>query len=259
VTGTLTGLTIIVTRPAAQAGRFIERATAAGARCIAFPTLAIEKLVIDPATIDGVRSRRWHWAVFTSTNAVECAFEQLSPPIASRTAAVGRATARSLESRGISVDARPESANSEGLLALPEFADLRGQGVLLVKGSGGRELLQEELRARGAELLVLEVYRRALAAPAADARSSLHEALLRDADRVVAATSAEVLEALVQLTPAGDIEALQASRLLVPGPRVAAAASRLGWKGPVLQAPTAEDDAMIAALITQLPGQRSNA
>ena len=259
MTGQLAGLTIIVTRPAAQAGRFIERATAAGARCIAFPTLAIEKLAIDPATINGVRSRRWHWAIFTSANAVESAFEQLSPPIASRTAAVGRATARALERRDINVDARPESANSEGLLSLTEFADLRGQGVLLVKGSGGRELLQDELRARGAELLVLEVYRRALAAPAADATSSLHEALLRKTERVVAATSAEVLDALLQLTPAGDIEALQDSRLLVPGPRVAAAASRLGWKGPILLAPTAEDDAMIAALITQLPGQRSNA
>jgi uroporphyrinogen-III synthase len=129
----------------------------------------------------------------------------------------------------------------------------------LVKGSGGRELLQDELRARGAELLVLEVYRRALAAPAADAASSIHDALLRTTDRVVAATSAEVLDALLQLTPAGDIEALQDSRLLVPGPRVAAAASRLGWKGPILQAPTAEDEAMITALITQLPGRPSNA
>ena len=66
------------------------------------------------------------------------------------------------------VAAQPAGATSESLLDLPGFADLAGRGVLLVKGSGGRELLREALAARGAEVLDVAVYRREAVAPTAD-------------------------------------------------------------------------------------------
>jgi len=248
VTLPLDGVTIVVTRPAAQASRFLELARAAGAACISYPTLQIERIALDDATRAHLQSRAWDWAIFTSANAVESALEQCPAPLAARHAAVGRATARKLEQHGVKVDACPESANSEGLLALPEFAALAGRGVLLVKGSGGRELLRDALRARGAGVLELEVYRRSVTAPTPAAAAQLHAALTSAGPLVVVATSAEVLQSLLENVADDDGARLRSRTLLVPGPRVAAASVRLGWTGPVVTAATAEDETMLAAL-----------
>ena len=244
----LDGVTIVVTRPAAQASRFLELARVAGATCIPYPTLQIDRIALDDATRAHLQSRAWDWAIFTSANAVESALEQCPAPLAAQHAAVGRATARALERHGVKVDGRPESANSEGLLELPEFAELAGRGVLLVKGRGGRELLRDALRARGAEVLELEVYRRSVTAPTAAAAAQLHDALACASPLVVVVTSAEVLQSLLEHVAGDDETRLRSRTLLVPGPRVAAAGVRLGWTGPVVAAATAEDEAMLAAL-----------
>ena len=244
----LDGVTIVVTRPAAQASRFLELARADGAACIPYPTLQIDRIALDDATRARLRSRAWEWAIFTSTNAVESALEQCPTPLAARHAAVGRATARALEQHGIKVDACPASASSEGLLELPEFAVLADLGVLLVKGRGGRELLRDALRARGADVLELEVYRRSVTAPTAAAAARLHDALTTPVRLVVLVTSVEVVQSLLENVANDDQARLRSGTLLVPGPRVAAASVRLGWTGPVVTAATAEDETMLAAL-----------
>ncbi len=248
MTRALDGITVVVTRPAAQAGRMLELASAAGAECIAYPTLQIDRVTLDDDTRARLRGRTWDWAVFTSTNAVESLLEQCPAPLATRHAALGRATARALSQHGVRVDARPASANSEGLLDLPEFASLTGRGVLLVKGRGGRELLRDALRARGADVLELEVYCRSAAAPTVAATDQLQHALAGSGLLVVVVTSVEVLQALLEHVANADGARLRTRTLLVPGPRVAAAAAQLGWTGPVVAATTAEDDAMLVAL-----------
>lgn len=254
MTGPLDGITVVVTRPAAQARRFLELAQAAGATCIPYPTLQIDRIALDDETRARLHGRSWDWAIFTSSNAVESALEQCQPPLAMRQAAVGRATARTLEQRGIPVDARPESANSEGLLELPEFAELGGRGVLLVKGSGGRELLRDALRARGADVLELAVYRRSVTPPTEAATIQLRLALSSAGSLVVAVTSTEVLQSLLDHLAGVDAAQVRRQTLLVPGPRVAAAATRLGWTGPIVEAATAEDEAMLAALMSLAAG-----
>lgn len=256
MTAPLAGITLVVTRPAAQAGHFIELATAAGAACVAFPTLEIDRLAVDAGTLAAIRAGTWDWAIFTSTNAVEFGWAEFSAIAATRCAAVGRATARALEARGRQVDARPELANSEGLLALPPFAHVAGQRALVIKGSGGRDLLPRELAARGAEVQELAVYRRRVAVPTSAALRDLQHALARGGTWI-AVTSAEVLEALLQLAAPDAQPALLESAVLVPGERVAAAARRLGWHGPVVTAPTAEDATMLDALRFHLKGPPS--
>jgi uroporphyrinogen-III synthase len=244
----LDGQTLVVTRPAAQAGPFIELARAAGAACIAYPTLQVEPVALSAATLARLRERRWDWAIFTSANAVAALAAIGAPPYASRHAAVGRATARALESAGVRVDATPQTANSEGLLEVPGLAELTGRGVLLVKGEGGRELLHEELRARGADVLELEMYRRVPVGPAAAVAAQLHAALIAVRPLVVTVTSAEILASLLEHVAAADAAGLRRQPLVVPGARVAAAAVRLGWQGPIIQAATAADEAMLHAV-----------
>ncbi len=244
------GLTIVVTRPAAQAGRFIALAEAAGASCLALPALEIEAIAVDAAVRESILDQHWDWAIYTSANAAAAASAQGLIAVAERTAAVGGATARALGGFGRRVDATPQGrADSEGLLALPTFRDVRGLHILIVKGQGGRDLLPTELAARGAHVRTVELYRRKVAAADPALLARLHHALAAPAGPlVVAVTSGESLDGLLRVAPAIDAERLLDVPVVVPGERVAAAAQRAGWRGRILRAASAEDQDMLAAL-----------
>jgi uroporphyrinogen-III synthase len=248
VTRSLAGLTVVVTRPARQALRFTQLLRDRGAATVAFPVLDIEPVTLDASARSALALDACDWVVYTSANAVEFSLPQLGRPARARVAAIGRATARALASAGVQVSAVPETgADSEGLLAHPEFAEPRGQRVLVVKGVGGRDALRAGLAARGAQVSTAEVYRRTRLAPAAAALDELDRA--RGSGSVaVAVTSVEVLESLLAAAPAGRYGWLRDAPLLVPGERVAAAARRLDWRGPLIVAHSAEDDSMLDAL-----------
>lgn len=255
MTRPLAGVAVVVTRPRAQAAGFAAMVREAGGTPILLPALEIEPVELD----DDARSRLvpddYDWTIYTSANAVECSLRQLPRPSRTRVAAIGRATARALEARGIAVQAVPVGASeSEGLLALDCFAAPAGLRILILKGVGGRTLLSEEFARRGAEVVTGDVYRRVAAAPAGAALEEIREALARGRV-VVAVTSAESLAVLLEAMPESRLPRLRDATLLVPGERVAAAARQLGWRGPLLRARSAEDAAMAAALVsTPAPG-----
>jgi uroporphyrinogen-III synthase len=255
VTLPLAGLVVVVTRPAAQASGFAELVSAAGAQALLLPTLEIETVALDADARHRLVPDAFDWTIYTSANAVDSSLRQLPRPQRTRVAAVGRATARALEQHGIAVAAVPgTTADSEGLLELECLADLRGRRVLILKGRGGRALLREELARRGAEVVLGDVYQRRRADATPEALAELCRAC--DADRaVIAATSAEVLTALLELAPAERCPRLRDAALLVPGERVAAAARGYGWRGRVVIAPGAEDAVMAEALGRAFAGE----
>ncbi len=246
MTGSLAGLTVIVTRPARQAARFIRLLGEHRATAIAFPTLAIEAVKIDEPQRPALDN--FEWVIYTSANAVEHSLPQLGRPGKSRVGAIGRATARSLAEAGIAVHAVPASGfDSEGLLAHPDMSEPRGRRILIVKGVGGRDVLRAGLAARGAEVSTADVYRRARPEPSGQALDELSRAA--GSGRVVATvTSSEVLESLLSMAPEAHYPWLRDATLLVPGDRVAAEARRLRWRGPLVVSGSAEDEAMLAAL-----------
>lgn len=250
----LEGRIVVVTRPAAQAAPFAALVAAAGGEALLLPTLEIVTVELDAAARSALAPDRFDWTIFTSANAVEAALAQLPRPSRTKVAAVGRATARALERHGIPVAAVPRTtSDSEGLLELDCFAGLHDQRVLILKGRGGRTLLREELARRGAEVVLGDVYERRRAAADPAAMAALRHAC--DTDRaVVAATSAEVLAALLELAPEGGCPRLRDALLLVPGERVAASARELGWRGRIVVAPSAEDATMAEALGRALTG-----
>jgi uroporphyrinogen-III synthase len=250
ITGSLAGLVLVVTRPAAQAGPFIAMATAAGAECIALPTLDIKAIPLAELQLRTLTETRWDWAIYTSANAVLAASAHIPLLRTAQVAAVGGATARALAALGVGVQAVPAGrADSEGLLQLPVFTSISAQHILILKGAGGRDLLQTQLNARGAHVCTLELYRRTIARPDPAALERVHEAVARGARVVVLATSVEILVALLQIAPSADLEALRSCPLVVPGARVAANAAQRGWHGNVTQAVTAEDSSMLEAVL----------
>lgn len=140
---------------------------------------------------------------------------------------VGAATAQILDSHGLDVGFPAQGDDSEALL---ELAALRqavagpDPQVLIMRGEGGRELLAERLRALGASVDYLELYRRGLPDYAPTA---LPERI--DAERLngLVVSSGQGFEHLHRLAGA-DWPRLARLPLFVPSPRVAELARAAG-------------------------------
>ncbi len=243
----LAGLGVLVTRPAHQANALCRRIEQCGGHPVAFPALEILPPA-DPAPAAALLGRDWDLLIYTSANAVSLARELIPDlPTAAHIAAVGRATARLLEQTDTPPDLLPDRSDSEGLLTLPALQQVAGRRVLIVRGEGGRALLGDSLRERGAEVAYAEVYRRGL--PRTDPAD-----LLRRWPRevqAVTATSAEVLENLSRMLGPEGRKLLQATPLVVISERMLPLARQLGIER-VIQADGAGEDALLAALCTLL-------
>ncbi len=141
--------------------------------------------------------------------AIESRWPQLPTGIAFH--ATGVSTASVLE-EGLGVDVSapgPGSGSaSEALLALPGLQAIAGMRVALVSGEGGRELIEQTLAARGADVSRLSLYERRLQPPEATACARL----ARGEFALLIVTSQEQLEYLDQwCTPATRKRALVVS------------------------------------------------
>jgi uroporphyrinogen-III synthase len=163
---------------------------------------------------------------------------------------VGAATASTLEAAGRVPDLVPAGRfDSESLLALSALADLTDRRVLIVRGEGGRDLLGDTLRARGAELAYAEVYRRTL--PNADPAPLL--ASWKQTVQMVTATSGEILDNLLTLVGPEGRGLLLTTPLVVVSERTAKSAREIGFQRVEL-ADRASDAAILYALC-RLVGQ----
>ncbi|MDD4881027.1 MAG: uroporphyrinogen-III synthase, partial [Gallionellaceae bacterium] len=170
-------------------------------------------------------------AIFISPTSVERAWPLILErhggwPHGVAPAAVGQATARALARYGVQhVLCAEDGADSESLLALAELGDMTGKRVLIIRGEGGREVLADTLRRRGARVDYAECYRRLR--PEAEPAPLL--ALWRDGGiAAVTVTSREVFTNLVDLLGAAGAALLRATPLFAPHERIAAAAREWG-------------------------------
>jgi uroporphyrinogen-III synthase len=164
-----------------------------------------------------------------------------------KTLAVGAGTAHEIEKYRQDVIFPASGADSERLLELPELAQLSGQQVLIVRGQGGRSLLGDTLRERGARVEYAECYRRVR--PRADAAPLL--AAWVDA---VTVNSGEALQNLVALLGAEGQQRLRDTPLFVPHRRVAQLAESAGLRKVLIAGPG--DDEMIERLVAYFSDDR---
>jgi len=156
---------VLVTRPATQATALLDHIHGIGAIPIPFPLLKIEELPFDYESKQIVMNLdAFDCAIFISGNAVEFGIHRIESywpqfPLSLKWFSVGKATAQKLADHGISVIS-PARETSEGLLELAELEAVKGKKILIVRGLGGRELLANCLRERGASVQYLNVYRR---------------------------------------------------------------------------------------------------
>ena len=247
----LKGIGVLVTRPEHQALHLCQLIEAEGGAAVRYPALVIKPRTDRAAVRAAIGPLdRFDLIVYVSANAVRFGADILGDGLDVPLAAIGQATAAALNAAGRRVSLMPEEgADSESLLAMPQLQDMRGRRVLIVRGSGGRELLQEAMTARGAQVHYAEVYTREAAYPSMERKAEI-EALWRQGGiAVYSATSVEQLEALVGIVTPRCRELMHSTALVTGSQRVAEAAGRLGLGSPVIIADSPEDAALVGALI----------
>lgn len=161
----LFGRRIVVTRPRLQAGGFVEQLEQQGAAVVQLPTIETVPLASSQgldAALDALSS--YDWAIFTSVNGVRYVFERFAHRrhdirrlAGVRLAAIGPQTAHALEARHLRVEAMPAEYRAEALL--PALGNVAGQRILLPRAAEAREVLPTELRAAGAKVDEIAVYK----------------------------------------------------------------------------------------------------
>ncbi|WP_319240958.1 uroporphyrinogen-III synthase [uncultured Propionivibrio sp.] len=250
----LRGRRILVTRPAAQSAALADMIAAHGGEAVCFPLLEIGPI---DAAVDGADDKvvlaAFDFVVFISPNAVEYGLPLILGdgwPAATRAVAIGPSTVAALAAHGIGpVLAPSDRFDSEAVLALPELSDaaVAGSRFLILRGNGGRELLAETLRARGATVDCLSCYRRS--APAD--MSPLVTLLRVDGLDAVTLSSSEGLRNLWSALAPEDRQRLACLPVFVPHARIAEEAAALGLKRVV---PTAPADAGLVEALAAFDG-----
>jgi len=211
-----------------------------------FTPVVQSSLVIEPLPLSPEDEQRliniheYQVVFFVSTNAVRFALHTLDDywpqwPVGVTWLAVGDATARVMQEAGFQPQWPDSGFNSEAALKMPQLQHMEGQKVLIVRGETGRELFTDTLRARGATVERIPLYRRAC------------NPLLRwpnPAPDAVMVTSVESWHCIQQC----GTDALREALIIAGSVRIAEAIKTMGYQHiGVAESPHDED--MVACLI----------
>lgn len=244
----LQDLTIVVTRPQNQSERLCELIRGCGGTVLSYPVIQIAQpenkeflKIID-------QLQEYDFAIFVSANAVHQGFQYIKTlPSHVKIAAVGEASARALQSHGIQADIFPTKIyNSEALLQLSAMQTVKGKRIVIFRGVGGRELLADTLRQRGADVAYVECYRRIMPQTSPEALLQLWQNSALD---ILVVTSNDGLTNLYDMVGEAGRAALLDTPLLLVSQRTKSLAHDLGFKASLVVADKASDQAILNALI----------
>lgn len=250
---TLDDRCIAITRPLGQATKLTQLVSEHGGKPVLFPLIAIAALD-DYSRFDRQLAdlEKYDWAIFISSNAVQNAMPRLLKafdgiPKALQFAAVGPVTAAELGKYGVANTLVPQHRfDSEALLALPEMQNMTNRNVVIFRGIGGRDVLADTLRERGAQVDFAECYQRTNPQTDASFLAKLWQNGQLDA---VVVTSSEAMRHLLALTDNGNAAWMRNIVLCVNHARIAE------HLNPPLKVAVAEapgDEAMVQCLIKAL-------
>ena len=255
----LAGLSVLLTRPAGQADKLAATIQNLGGQVTSLPLLAIEpiseRIAVERLKTSIMALDNYDAAIFISTNAATLGLEWIENywpqlPVGLEAYAVGPGTAEILRQLPWSVHCSDSGVTSEHLLALPGLQDVASKRIALFRGQGGRELLAETLRERGARVNYLEIYQRRVPEYS---RAVVLKLLDDNAINAALATSQQILDSLIALLSAESTlppkvpENLQSLCVVVPSQRVREHALAAGFK-QVIDAGGADDKSVLTSL-----------
>jgi uroporphyrinogen III methyltransferase/synthase len=227
----LFGRRILVTRAPHQVGALSRLLLERGARPIELPAIAIEKTPSRGLDDALAKLDSYHWLIFTSSNGVEAFFERLYELKRDARAlsglkigAIGPATAKALEERGITADYVPKVYSSEGLVTGLKNQSVGGRRFLLPRADIVDEELANGLTELGAEVHEIAAYR---TVPQPQAMAQARELISSGKIDVITFTSSSTVANLVSVFK--KLPAIKAKVACI-GPKTAEAAAEAGLK-----------------------------
>lgn len=208
----LFGKRVLITRAKEQAAEFAALLAAYGADPVEAPTIHI----VPPADwtpVDRALAAidSYQWLIFTSVNGVAHFMGRLFAQgldarcLAGRTlCCIGPRTAQELEKFGLKADMIPAEYQAEGMLVVLRGKHLKNARVLIPRAEVARELLPDELRALGAQVDVVPVYR--TIAPSGEGEA-WRQQLAEGAIHVVTFTSSSTVRNFVEML--GGVDAVK--------------------------------------------------
>jgi uroporphyrinogen III methyltransferase/synthase len=243
----LAGRSIAVTRARTQASGLAKRLRALGAEVVETP--AIKIVPVDGPPVD---PRGYDLVCLTSPTGVHALFERLAGGgldaralHGAHVAAIGPGTARALREHGVIADVVPEQFVAESLVEA--LADVPVARALIARARVARDVLPDALRARGAEVDVVELYE-----TVAERLSEVELAAARAADYVTFTSSSTVrflLDAGGGPGPDGVLG--DGARLVSIGPATSTTLREHGLT-PHVEAERHDVDGLIAALVADV-------
>jgi uroporphyrinogen-III synthase len=165
----LKGIRILVGRARHQAGALSAELRKLGASVLEIPFIEIRQ----PRSFNALDTalhnlHNYDWLILTSANGVESMWERLDKLSLTknmkafaggelRIAAIGPATKKAMEQRGMKVDVVPKEYVAESVVKSLRKR-VKGKRVLLVRAKVARDVIPNELRKAGADVDVVEAY-----------------------------------------------------------------------------------------------------
>jgi len=232
----LFGRRIVVTRPREQSADLVETLEGLGALVIEAPTIRIVPPEdFGPLDEACAQAATFQWIVFTSANGVDYFMQRLQAGPADirdlkgvRLCAIGPGTADRLARFGVKADLMPSEYRAEAVLeALRTTGDLSGQRILLPRASIARELLAEELRRSGADVVEVTAYRTVSVESQRQGEPDVYRMLLDKRVDAITFTSASTVRSFVRMIGAEQAaDLLRSTAVACIGPVTAEAAAQ---------------------------------
>jgi uroporphyrinogen-III synthase len=229
----LNGKRVLVGRARHQAGALSSGLRNLGATVLEIPFIEIRKPRSFRPLDAALRNlAAYDWLILTSVNGVDAMWERLAklrlhcPTL--HVAAIGPATRKSIESRGLKVDVVPQEYVAEAVVRSLR-AKVQGRRVLLVRAKVARDVIPRELRNAGAFVDVVEAYETVVPTRS---RARLRSALSRPGSRpdVVTFTSSSTVRNFIALLGANLMSKLDGIKLASIGPVTSATLRKFGLR-----------------------------
>ena len=252
----LNGLTVLVTRPQGMGEDLVKAIESRGGAVLLLPAIAIEPLQPDTSELAELATLpAGGLAIFASRNAVAWGARFLPQP-RPRIAAIGPSTAQALAELGLTPDIRPTGFTTEDLLQQPEFENLAGVRVFILRGEDGRAELAAGLKARGARVRYLDVYRRKPAPLDPARRKEILALWAAGGINIYTATSADVFRNLCTLLGPEGEPLLRNTPLVTVSERVLQTVKQWGHDATRLLADGPDGESLATAIARWHAGER---
>lgn len=247
-------MAVLVTRPGEQGRALCTELKEAGFDALHHPLIAIQageslsSLSHDLNHFDIVIAVSQHAVTFSHQALLRQGQEWPNHPTY---LAVGQKTAHVLSKHCQQKVHYPAVGDSEHLLRLDALANVTNKKIIILRGNGGRELIFDTLKDRGATVEYREAYKRENIA----FRSEMLVPIWQDKNiQQLVITSSGQLEYFISQLSSTELDWLFALQLYVPSERIVQEALKLGFK-EVINTYSASNKDLLATLQSTATGQ----